>query len=385
MSDEEMSQVDRGVRLIPATAGIIVLAYNLKELKGDLKLPREVYVGIFSGGIRRWDDPGIKQANPGLNLPGLDIIPVTRADSSGTTFAFTNHLGAVSSTWRDQGPGIGKVVKWPPGSMSARGNEGVAGRIKLTDGAIGYVEYGYAQRAPLAMALVENKAGRFIEPSPAHGQATLTKAQNDMPENRRMFLPDPDGENSYPIVTYSWILLYGSYPDQKKYEVVKDFVRWGITEGQKFSESLGFCSLPTRVRELGIRSPLQEVGLSKAEIRLLAEHFGLDCWDKPASACLASRIPYGSKITRDKLAQVERAEEFIRGLRVARQIRVRHHGDVARIEVEDSALTRLMEEPFRERIVEHLAGLGFRHITLDLGGYRMGSLNRAIEERSDLG
>jgi len=139
------------------------------------------------------------------------------------------------------------------------------------------------------------------------------------------------------------------------------------------------------VRELGIRSPLQEVGLFKAEIRLLAEHFGLDCWDKPASACLASRIPYGSEITRDKLAQVERAEEFIRGLQVARQIRVRHHGDVARIEVEDSALTRLMEEQFRERIVEHLAGLGFRYITLDLGGYRMGSLNRAIEERSDLG
>ncbi|MHC1743926.1 MAG: phosphate ABC transporter substrate-binding protein PstS [Syntrophobacteraceae bacterium] len=254
MSDEEMARVDRGVRLIPATAGIIVLAYNVKGLKGVLKLPREVCVGIFSGGIRRWDDPGIKQANPGLNLPGLDIIPVTRADSSGTTFAFTNHLGAVSATWRDQGPGIGKLVKWPPGSMSARGNEGVAGRIKLTDGAIGYVEYGYAQRASVAMALVENKAGRFIEPSPAHGQVSLTSTQNDMPENRRMFLPDPDGENSYPIVTYSWILLYGSYPDQKKSEVVKDFVRWGITEGQKFSESLGFCSLPTRVRELGIRN-----------------------------------------------------------------------------------------------------------------------------------
>ncbi len=253
MSDEEIAQVDRGVKLIPATAGIIVLAYNLKGLNGVLKLPREVYVGIFSGEIRKWDDPRIKQANPGMNLPALNIIPVTRTDSSGTTYAFTNHLSAISKTWRDRGPGVGKVVQWPANSMSARWNEGVAGRVKITDGAVGYVEYGYAQRAGLAMAALENKAGNFIEPSPARGQATLTNTQNDMPENRRMFFPDPPGENSYPIVTYSWILLYGTYPDQKKAGALKDFVKWGITDGQKFSESLGFCSLPEHIREIGLR------------------------------------------------------------------------------------------------------------------------------------
>jgi uncharacterized protein len=139
------------------------------------------------------------------------------------------------------------------------------------------------------------------------------------------------------------------------------------------------------LRELGIRSPLREAGLSKAEIRLLAERSGLDCWDKPASACLASRIPYGSEITRAKLEQVDKAEEFIRGLQVARQVRVRHHGDVARIEVEVSALTRLVAEPFRDAIVGYLAGLGFSHITLDLGGYRMGSLNRSVEQGGSFG
>ncbi|MHC1729120.1 MAG: phosphate ABC transporter substrate-binding protein PstS [Syntrophobacteraceae bacterium] len=253
MSDEEIARMDRGVKLIPATAGIIVLAYNLKGLSGPLKLPREVYVAIFTGQIKKWDDPWIRQANPGLHLPALDIIPVTRTDSSGTTYAFTNHLGAISKDWRDRGPGVGKVVQWPVNSMSARGNEGVAGRIKITNGAIGYVEYGYAQRAGLAMASLENKAGRFVEPLPVRGQDTLTNTRSAMPENRRIFFPDPPGENSYPIVTYSWIMLYGSYPDQKKAAAIKDFVKWGITEGQNSSESLGFCSLPAQIRDLGLK------------------------------------------------------------------------------------------------------------------------------------
>jgi len=138
--------------------------------------------------------------------------------------------------------------------MSARWNEGVAGRIKITDGAIGYMEYGYAKRAGLGMEALENKAGKFIKPSPKFGQATLTNTQSDMPANLRMFFPDPPGEDSYPIVTYSWILLYGNYPDQKNGGVLKDFVKWGITDGQKHSESLGFCSLPPRIRELGAKA-----------------------------------------------------------------------------------------------------------------------------------
>jgi phosphate transport system substrate-binding protein len=249
MSDEEIAKVERGVKLIPATAGIISLAYNLKGVTGVLKLPREVYVAIFAGDIKKWDDPKIVQANPGLNLPALSIIPVTRTDSSGTTFAFTNHLSAISKDWRDRGPGVGKVVHWPNHAMSARWNEGVAGRIKITDGAIGYVEYGYAQRAGLALAALENKAGKFIKPSPSVGQATLINTQNDLPDNLRMFFPDPPGEDSYPIVTYSWLMLYGNYSDQKKGRALQDFVKWGITEGQNFSEELGYCSLPPQIRE----------------------------------------------------------------------------------------------------------------------------------------
>jgi phosphate transport system substrate-binding protein len=254
MSDEEIAKVERGVKLIPATASIIVIAYNLKEVNGVLKLPRDVYVAIFAGDIKKWDDPRIKQANPELNLPALNIIPVTRTDSSGTTFAFTNHLSAISKDWRDRGPGTGKVVQWPASGMSARWNEGVAGRIKMTDGAIGYVEYSYARRADLAMAALENKAGKFIEPSPALGQATLINTQKDMPKNLRMFFPDPPGDNSYPIVTYSWLLLYGKYPYQEKAQALKDFVKWSVSDGQKFAEKLGFISLPPDISELAIKA-----------------------------------------------------------------------------------------------------------------------------------
>lgn len=253
MTDEEIGKARRGVKLIPATAGLVVLAYNLKSEQGVLRLPREVYAAMFTGEIGKWDDPRIASANPGLALPSLDIILVTRAESSGTTYAFTNHLVAASRHWQERGTGVGKVVQWPAKAMSARGNEGVAGRIKMTEGSVGYLEYGYAQRAGLAMAVLENKAGNFVAPSPAAGRNTLSNTQHGMPENRRMFFPDPPGDNSYPIVTYSWILLHRAYPDSVKGNAVKDFVKWGITKGQKYAEGLGLCPLPARIVDLGVK------------------------------------------------------------------------------------------------------------------------------------
>lgn len=254
MSDEEISRVDRGVKLIPATAGIIVLAYNLENLNGVLKLPRAIYLDIFLGKIKYWDDPRIKEANPGLNLPFREIVLVTRQDSSGTTFAFTNHLAAISEEWRNRGPGVGKLISWPATPMMARGNEGVAARIKISVGSIGYVEYGYAQRGGLAMAWLENKAGRFVKPLPDRGRDTLANTESEMPENMRLFMPDPPGQDSYPIVTYSWLLLYGKYPDVTKADALKKFVKWSITEGQQYSTELGYCPLPSGVVERALKS-----------------------------------------------------------------------------------------------------------------------------------
>jgi phosphate transport system substrate-binding protein len=249
MTDEQMADVERGVQLIPATAGIIVMAYNLSGLNGPLKLKRHVYVDIFLGHIKRWNDPRIKSANPDLTLPDKEIRIVTRSDSSGTTYAFTNHLSAVSDAWRDRGPGVGKVVDWPGNAMAARGNGGVAGRIKLTEGSIGYVEYGFAERAGLPMAWLENKARQMIEPQVNSGAATLINNQDEMPDNLRMFFPDPNGESSYPIVTYSWLMVFQSYPDTQKAVAIKNFIQWGLTQGQEFSEALGYSRVPPKIVE----------------------------------------------------------------------------------------------------------------------------------------
>jgi phosphate transport system substrate-binding protein len=247
LSDEQIAQVKRGVRLIPATAGLIVLAYHIKGLSGPLKLPRDVYKDIFAGNITRWDDARIKAANPGFNLSNQGITIVARQDSSGTTYAFTNHLSAVSAEWRDRGPGIGKVVDWPGNAMVARGNEGVATRIKVSEGSIGYLEYGFAQRLGLPMASLENKAGRFIEPNDQTGIAALTRNAQKMPDNLRLMIPDPDGDDAYPILTLSWLLVYQHYPDPAKATALKQFVSFGLTEGQRDSRELGYIPLPDEI------------------------------------------------------------------------------------------------------------------------------------------
>ena len=189
MTDEEIASVDVGVQLLPMTAGEIVLAYNLPNGPKDLKLSREAYTKIFLGQITKWNDPVIAKANPGATLPDTAITVVRRADSSGTTFVFTQHLSAVSEAWKN-GPGSGTTVNWPAIRWCSPKNDGVAATIKQTPGAIGYIEYAFAKLGKLPMAWLENKAGKFVEPSGkrASGLASVT-----LPADFRAWLPDPDG------------------------------------------------------------------------------------------------------------------------------------------------------------------------------------------------
>src|SRR5262245_11227711 len=244
LSDEQLAAVKPGAQLVPVTAGIIVLAYNMPGLGGDLRLSRDVLVGIFSGAVKTWDDPRIRADNPTLTLPHRSIALVVRQDGSGTTYGFTAHLSAISPAWRDRGPGVGTLVSWPGNTMRARGNEGVAGRIKVSEGSIGYVEYHFAKRLGLSMAHLQNRALRFVAPSESRGQTALARNVKEMPQNLRLFLPDPEGPDSYPIVTLSWLLLYDRYEDQKKSAALKRFVSWGLTEGQALSRELGYIPLP---------------------------------------------------------------------------------------------------------------------------------------------
>jgi phosphate transport system substrate-binding protein len=239
--------IKRGVVSVPVTAGMIVLAYNLPGVTGGLELPRDVYSDIFSGRIRTWNDARIRNANPALSLPSDDIAVVVRDDSSGTTAAFTRHLVAIGSGWHATGAGDGFLIDWPAAAMRARGNEGVASKIKISQGAIGAIEYGFAKRLGLQMATLENQAGRFVEPNEESGQAALFESDD-------MSTLDPEGNTAYPLVTFSWLLLYKKYPDPKKSAALKNWVRWGLTTGQTIAPGLGYLRLPAEKAELAAHS-----------------------------------------------------------------------------------------------------------------------------------
>jgi phosphate transport system substrate-binding protein len=246
MNDAEIARVQppagRGVKLVPVTAGEVVIAYHIPNVKGELRLPRDVYVDLFLGRISRWDDPRIVAANPGIHLPSKRIQVVARRDSSGTTYAFTKHLSAVSEVWRN-GPGTGKLIDWPGGAMIALGNEGVAQRLKITEYSIGYLEYGFAWRLGLPMAVIENQAGEFVEPGAAGGRAALDAAAEDIPDDLRLFLPDPPGRSAYPIVSLTWLLLSKTYSAPGKAATLRQAVDWGLGEGQALAEAMGYIPL----------------------------------------------------------------------------------------------------------------------------------------------
>lgn len=244
MKKEEIAKIpaEKGVVLLPMTAGAVVVAYNLPDVK-ELKLPRAVYTDIFLGKIKKWNDPKIAAANAGVKLPDLPITIVHRSDGSGTTAVFTKHLSAISPEWKSK-VGDGKTVQWPAGT-GAKGNEGVTAAIQQTPGAVGYTEYGYAKQNNIPMASLENKAGKFAAPTPEAAAKALASAQ--LPEDLQVSITDPEGAESYPIVTYTWIMAYKDYPDDNKAKAVKDMVNWSLTDGQKVSAELGYVPLPAEV------------------------------------------------------------------------------------------------------------------------------------------
>ncbi len=244
MTDEEIAAVERGVALLPMTAGSIVLAYNLPDVSG-LKLSRQVYVDILLGKVKTWNDPAIAALNPDATLPDTPITVVFRSDGSGTTGVFTKHLSAINPEWQEK-VGDGKTVEWPTG-VGAKGNEGVTAQILQTEGSLGYIEYGYAKQQEISMATLENKAGKYVVPSDESAAQALSATT--LPENLRAFVSDPEGEGSYPIVTYTWILAYQKYDDPDKLQALKDVVNWSLTEGQSYAAEIGYIPLPDNVVE----------------------------------------------------------------------------------------------------------------------------------------
>ncbi len=262
---EEAEKQGRQPIQLPMTAGSIVLGYNPK-LPADLKLTRETYVGIFRGRITSWDDEEIKASNPGVNLPKKKITVISRQDSSGTTFNFTNHLAAISAEWDDEkrwlkDPKKDKTTKeFPyPIGVKGKGNSGVAALIQQTPGGIGYLEYSYANLAHIPMANLQNhyayegKLDRFIKPTPESGKAALEIPSNKIdkiPANLDLVVKDPEGADAYPIVTYTWLICDRHYADPKIATELYNVILFGLSEdAQKMSVDLGYLALPEPVVE----------------------------------------------------------------------------------------------------------------------------------------
>ena len=242
MKTEDMAKVEGGVQLVPMTAGSIVLAYNLDGVP-SLRLSREAYSGIFLGKVTKWTDPIIAKENPGVKLPNEPVNLIVRADSSGTTFVFSQHLSTVSPEFA-KSVGTNNMPNWPVGTRS-KGNEGVTASLLTTPGAIGYVEYGYAHSQNLHTATLENKSGNYVSATTDSAKAALASAT--LPPDLIVWVSDPVAKDAYPIVTFTWMILYKKYDNREKLDALKSLVAYGLTDGQKDSEALGYVPLPDAV------------------------------------------------------------------------------------------------------------------------------------------
>ncbi len=261
LSSSEMEAAPGAVH-IPETIGSIVVSYNIPELPGSgLKLSGQVLADIYLGKITRWDDPRIQEMNDDVQLPSQDIVVVHRSDGSGTTFVWTDYLSKVSQEWHAM-IGTGKAVQWPTG-VGAPGNEGVSSSIKGTPYTIGYVELSYALTTGMTYAHLQNRAGNFIEPSFESISAAVAAAATSLPAGdeswEHVSSTDAPGENSYPISSFTYLLLYKEMSasptmTKEKARELSNFIEWAITDGQKFAPSLGYIQLPEVVVQLNMET-----------------------------------------------------------------------------------------------------------------------------------
>jgi phosphate transport system substrate-binding protein len=222
---------------VPMTGGMVVFAYNLDGIK-NLKLSRTAYCGITSGKITNWNDPAIAKTNAGAKLPNEAIKFFHRADGSGTTFQFTNHLKAACPEWT---AGASKSVAWSKGMTGAQGNQGVSEQIEAIPNSIGYVEYSFAKQANLSMAAIENKSGKLIVPSPAAGAEAFVGEK--VPHDLGLTVPDSTNPKAYPIAGLTWLLLYPQPQDATKTTALKAAIEWALTTGKASATELGYLPL----------------------------------------------------------------------------------------------------------------------------------------------
>ena len=244
MTDDQLKALKVKALHFPTVMGAVVLSYNIPGVTAKLKLTPDAIAGIYLGTITKWNDPKITASNAGVTLPGNNIEVVHRSDGSGTTFIFVDYLSKVSAEWKSK-VGANTSVSWPVG-LGGKGNDGVEGLVKQTPNSIGYVELIYAVQNKMNFADVQNAAGKFVTPS-FEGVTEAAANSKEMPEDFRVSITNAPGAKTYPISSFTWMLVPTQFTDAAKKKAITDFLAWMLTKGQADAVGMSYAPLPKAV------------------------------------------------------------------------------------------------------------------------------------------
>ena len=245
MTNDQIFAAGAPILHLPTVLGGVVPVYEIPGVSGEIRFTGRILADIFLGKITRWNDPAIKSVNPNFNLPNLDITVVHRSDGSGTSYIWCDYLSKVSPDYRKT-VGVATSVNWPIG-VGGKGNEGVSGLVKQTPGAIGYVELIYAIQNKISYGSVQNASGEFVRATTETVSNAAAQAARSMPKDFRVSITNAPGHDVYPVSSFTWLLFYENPKDKQRARIMKDFVKWALTEGQRFAPDLGYAPLPAEV------------------------------------------------------------------------------------------------------------------------------------------
>jgi len=258
MTDEQLKSAPAPILHFPTVLGGVVPVYNVPGVRQPLRFSGAALAGIYLGRITKWNDPALTKTNPGVSLPATDVAVVHRSDGSGTTYIFADYLSKVSPEFK-QKVGRATSVNWPAG-VGAKGNEGISGLVKQTPGAIGYVELIYATQNNIPYGAVQNKRGELVTASPDSVTAAAAATADAMPDDFRVSITDADGKGAYPIASFTWLLFYQNPTDKERGRAMAGFMKWALSDGQKFTGPLGYAPLPQPVVDKELQA-LQKIQL----------------------------------------------------------------------------------------------------------------------------
>jgi phosphate transport system substrate-binding protein len=248
MTNDQLQQSPAKILHFPTVLGAVVPVYNIPNVKTELKFTGQILADVFLGKITKWNDPALAKLNPGVQLPGTDITVVHRSDASGTSYIWVDFLSKISPEFLKK-VGVATAVNWPTG-VGGKGNEGVSGLVTQTPGSIGYVELIYALQNKISYGSVQNMSGDFVTASVQSVTAAAAEAAKQMPPDFRVSITNAPGKGVYPISSFTWLLLYENPKDKAQAKAMVDFVKWALTDGQKYCADLGYAPLPPDVVKL---------------------------------------------------------------------------------------------------------------------------------------